>query len=244
MPVSPDYPEYIRPRDCLHALTPARQVVVEVLHRCGDQAVDQLSRELRISASAVRQHLKFLMAQGLVEYVEALPQGRGRPRRLFRLTQRGESLFPTRSGDLALSLLSELAGQAPGLVEAAVERRVGQDTAWFNQQFQQLTGGATLRDLAEIYEDLEFSPTLEECGDGRALLVLAHCPVREVAAMAPRVCEIELEGIHQLLPQCIVKRVRHRLRGDSECAFVFERARAATGDRRRPAPAEQANAAG
>ncbi|GAB4323046.1 MAG: transcriptional regulator [Dehalococcoidia bacterium] len=245
MPVSPDFPEYIRPRACLHALTPARRAVVETLKRTGEQTVEQLAQRLAVSASAIRQHLNFLMSQDLVGYAETLPQGRGRPRRLFRLTARGEELFPNRSGDLALRLLSELARTNPELVAAAVEARLAEDTRWFTQEFERISGPVTANDLVRIYDDMAFGPILEECGGGRSLLMLAHCPVREMAALAPGLCELELEGLHQLLPGCAVRRVRHRLRGDPECAFVIEeRVEVASCEEERAARTGRAHAAG
>ena len=236
MPVSPNFPEYIRPRACLHALTPARRAVVEALKRSGEQTVEQLASRLEISASAIRQHLNFLMSQDLVGYVETLPQGRGRPRRLFRLTTRGEELFPSRSGDLARPLHSELARTNPDLVAATVEARLAEDSLSFTQEFERLSGRATTGDLVRIYDEMAFGPLLEECGDGRSLLMLAHCPLREMAALAPDLCEIELQGLHRLLPGCAVRRVRHRLCGDPECAFVIEeRVEPASCEEERPA---------
>lgn len=222
MPVSPTFPEYIRPRACLHTLTPARRAVVETLKRTGAQTVEQLADRLEVSASAVRQHLNFLMAQDLVDFVETPPQGRGRPRRLFRLTARGEELFPSRSGDLALRLLSELARSDPEIVAAALRNRVDEDARWFTQEFERLAGPATLDDLRNVYDQMGFGPAVEECGDGRALLMVAHCPMHEIAALIPELCEIEIDGLHRFLPGCSVHRVRHRLRGDPECAFLIQ----------------------
>jgi len=106
MPVSPSLPEYVRPRGCLHTLTPARRAVVEVIKRNGGQTVEQLAEYLGVSPSAIRQHLQYLIGEGLVDFREALPHGRGRPKRLYELTEVGEELFPRHSGSIALRLLA------------------------------------------------------------------------------------------------------------------------------------------
>lgn len=225
MPVSPSLPEYVRPRGCLHTLTPARRAVVEMIKRNGGQTVEQLAEYLGVSPSAIRQHLQYLIGEGLVDFRESLPHGRGRPKRLYELTEVGEELFPRHSGSIALRLLAELAESNPDIVIPAVRGRLREDACRYVQEFAQKSGrAATVQDLAGVFEDMAYGASIEDCGPDRALLTFAHCPVLDLARVTPELCDVELENMHTMLDGCAIRRVRHRLRGDAECSFLVQSA--------------------
>jgi DeoR family suf operon transcriptional repressor len=61
-----------------------------------------------VSANAVRRHLKELEAEGLVEYGRE-QRGTGAPTHTYRLSLRGEGLFPTQYGETLTDVLSFIA---------------------------------------------------------------------------------------------------------------------------------------
>ncbi len=74
-------------------LSASQQEIVRLLRRQGDLTVEDLSRGMGISSVAVRQHLEMLEAEGLLTTrTERRPIGR--PRRIYRLTDAADELFP------------------------------------------------------------------------------------------------------------------------------------------------------
>jgi predicted ArsR family transcriptional regulator len=89
-----------------------------------------LSARLGLTPAAVRRHLDNLLADGLVEARNARPygsRGRGRPARLFTMTDAGRSAFEHAYDDLAASalrFLAEIAG--PGAVTKFARQQVSE----------------------------------------------------------------------------------------------------------------------
>ena len=67
-----------------------------------------LMDRLRLSANAVRHHLKELEAEGLVEHARA-PKGVGAPPHAYRLSARAEALFPTGYARAITAMLDQVA---------------------------------------------------------------------------------------------------------------------------------------
>src|SRR5580693_3162047 len=82
----------------------------------GPVTASGLSARLGLTPAAVRRHLDNLLADGMVEARHARPygsRGRGRPARLFAMTDAGRSAFEHAYDDLAASalrFLAEIAG--------------------------------------------------------------------------------------------------------------------------------------
>src|SRR5690625_4301060 len=86
---------------------PTRREILLHLKRMTALGVRELSEALNLTPMAVRQHLAALERQNRVES-DDVKGARGRPRRMYRLTDRGHDLFPSSYHDLALSLLEEV----------------------------------------------------------------------------------------------------------------------------------------
>src|SRR5438046_10172434 len=88
-----------------------RMEVLELLRRKGHASAETIATELRVTPNAVRQHLTNLERAG---FVVSIPEKsrRGRPSLLFSLTERADSVFPKRYGQLATMVREE--GQERG----------------------------------------------------------------------------------------------------------------------------------
>jgi predicted ArsR family transcriptional regulator len=84
-----------------------RMEVLELLRRKGDASAETISSDLGVTPNAVRQHLTNLEREG---FVVSHPERRrrGRPSLLFSLTERADSVFPKRYGQLASMVLQEV----------------------------------------------------------------------------------------------------------------------------------------
>src|ERR1700682_5765017 len=84
-----------------------RMEVLELLRRKGRCSAETIASDLGVTPNAVRQHLTNLERDGCVV---GPPErtGRGRPSLLFSLTERADSVFPKRYGQLATMVLQEV----------------------------------------------------------------------------------------------------------------------------------------
>src|SRR5215469_18473175 len=84
-----------------------RMEVLELLRRKGHASAEAIANDLGVTPNAVRQHLTNLERDG---FVVSHPErrARGRPSLLFALTERADSVFPKRYGQLATMVLQEV----------------------------------------------------------------------------------------------------------------------------------------
>src|SRR5207302_8384982 len=84
-----------------------RMEVLELLRRKGHASAEAIAADLGVTPNAVRQHLTNLERDG---FVISHPErgARGRPALLFSLTERADSVFPKRYGQLATMVLQEI----------------------------------------------------------------------------------------------------------------------------------------
>src|SRR5258708_11035725 len=81
--------------------------VIELLRRRGRSSAESIAGDLGLTPNAVRQHLTNLERDGFV-VSHPVRSGRGRPSLLFSLTDRADSVFPKRYGQLATMVLQEV----------------------------------------------------------------------------------------------------------------------------------------
>ena len=86
----------------IEQLPTTRRAILNLLKRNGPLDVAAVSRELGLTAAAVRLQLTRLEEDGLLGHTDEVAEGgrRGRPRHVYELTQAAEALYPKRYGDL------------------------------------------------------------------------------------------------------------------------------------------------
>jgi predicted ArsR family transcriptional regulator len=84
-----------------------KQQLLVLLKRAGGVTIEEAAGALSIASMTARQHLFGLERDGLVES-EKVKRNTGRPHYLFRLTPKGEDMFPRRYDILAQLLLDEI----------------------------------------------------------------------------------------------------------------------------------------
>jgi predicted ArsR family transcriptional regulator len=156
-----------------------------------------------MTATAIRKHLDQLEEAGFVSSHERAPfgptesnqRGRGRPAKVFAITNAGREFFEQPYDELAVSALryikSEL-GDA-GVKEFARKR--------FDDVLQDIRGKSLQPEqLAQELADLGFSASLRPAPVGDAVQLCQHnCPISHVASEFPQFCDVETEAIGQLL---------------------------------------------
>ena len=179
-----------------------------VLER-GPVTTSELATALQLTPAAVRRHLDFLLADGLVAVWESSvtgQRGRGRPARKFVVTDVGHSAMNSGYEDLATSALRLLresgGGEAVRRFAAArvaeVERRLlpvvdlaGPDPV---QRAQALATALSQDGYAASTRPLLVGSTM-----AGVQLCQGHCPVQHAATEFPELCEAEAETFSRLL---------------------------------------------
>lgn len=202
----------------LEYLSPTRQAIVMAIKALGEATTDQLARETYLSPGAVRQHLLSLEAQGIVAFTK-LREGPGRPRHVFRLTPRGESLFPQRYADISLALVSAIRRESPKLLDRVLSRVIDQQVELAEHHIAAAAHDSRLPAVLDLAERYGYLPRLEIADGGPARIVLRHCPLLQLAREAPEVCEAECAVLQAILPSTHVQRTEHRLAGDPVCTY-------------------------
>lgn len=187
------------------AETTTRQRVLRLVVEEGPVSVVELSRDLALTTAGVRRHVAALEDAGQVVVHAVAPTAqprRGRPARRYVATDRGQAALSSAYSDLAtqaLHFLAQVAGDSA--VNDFAARRVRQleaRVAHVLDPDQDLpTRVAAL--AAGLAAD-GYAASARPVPGGRAIqLCQGHCPVRDVAAQFPQLCEAETQLFSRLL---------------------------------------------
>jgi predicted ArsR family transcriptional regulator len=197
-----------------------RQAVAKLLLERGPVTAALIASELGCSPAGVRRHLDALIADGEVGTRDAPrrgQRGRGRPAKLFLLTETGRSRFGHAYDDLAVSALRFLAEHdgeqairafAASRVEAMIGRHRPDVAAGLDVSMR-------AQALADALTSEGYAASTRDVGSGEQLCQ-HHCPVAHVAAEFPQLCEAETAAFAELLGTH-VQRLATIARGDAAC---------------------------
>ena len=191
--------------------TGTRERVLSLLLELGPSSAGTLGERLGLTPAGIRRHLDALVADGSVTTREARRRvvTRGRPARLFMLTDAGHAAGPSAYDDLALSALSFMTTDQ---VEAFAQTRATDLEARYADVLTAADRPAAL--AAALSEDGYAASTTEQ-GLG-VQLCQHHCPVQHVAAEFPQLCEAETAALGRLL-DVHVQRLATIAHGDGVC---------------------------
>jgi predicted ArsR family transcriptional regulator len=181
-----------------------------------------LSTRLNLTPAAVRRHLDNLLADGMIETRTArrpASRGRGRPAKVFAITDVGRSAFEHAYDDLATSALRFLADVAgPGAVAEFARRQL----ADLEDRYRPVLAGAAPAERVKILAEAlsadgyAASASCSPVETAGQQLCQHHCPVAHVAAEFPQLCEAETEAFARLLGTP-VQRLATIAHGDGVC---------------------------
>lgn len=199
-----------------YATTSAAGQILQYLQRQGEATVKDLAALLGVSATAVRDHLVHLQAEGLVA-ARAERYGPGRPRLVYTLSDEARSRFPKQYDKLITGLLRELiALEGPDKVDQLLER-VSRRLA--DEYSDRMAGSDVPERLGELRRLLELRGVpaeVAEAGDGIRLFA---CPFYDVAQDHPEVCSMERQMIEFVLGEKLALESSIR-EGAHTCRFV------------------------
>ena len=187
----------------------------------GPQTAADIGSRLSMSSAGARQHLLKLEEATLVES-EDRREGRGRPRKYWRLTQRGHDRFPDRHSDLTLDLLKstrEVFGEAG--IQKLIRHRERASIADYRKFVgERRSLRQTLAALAEIRSREGYMASVTEDPRGSFLLIENHCPICAAATACQGLCRSELAIFRAVLGADVtIERTDHILAGARRCAY-------------------------
>lgn len=201
-----------------------RARVARLILENGPVTAASLSSQLGLTPAAIRRHLDHLIADGLIATRLARvygSRGRGRPARVFAITEAGRSAFEHAYDDLATSALRFLAERAgPDVIAEFARRQVADLERRYAPAVRAAAPGSHVRALAEALSADGYAASASIVHAGRQAgadqLCQHHCPVARVAAQFPQLCEAETEAFGRLL-DTPVQRLATIAHGDGVC---------------------------
>ncbi|MFE9247416.1 helix-turn-helix transcriptional regulator [Streptomyces sp. NPDC007088] len=195
----------------------------------GPSTVAELARRLGLTQAAVRRHLDALVADTVVEAREQRVYGartRGRPAKVFALTDCGRDAFDQSYDKLATDALRWIAQSAGGeaAVAAFARSRIEQSGAGYREAVESAAPAERAQALARALSADGYAATARSA-PGRQQgeqLCQHHCPVAHVAEQFPQLCEAETEFFSQLLGTH-VQRLATIAHGDGVCTTFIPR---------------------
>jgi predicted ArsR family transcriptional regulator len=205
---------------------PTKGQVARLILELGPSTAATLGSRLGLTPAAIRRHLDNLLAEGLIETRTARTygnRGRGRPAKVFVITDAGRSAFEHAYDDLAtgaLRFLAETAG--PDAVAEFARRQLSDLERRYAPVVAQGELAARVQALAEALSADGYAasagpaPAIGAAGPAGEQLCQHHCPVAHVAAKFPQLCEAETEAFGRLLGTP-VQRLATIAHGDGIC---------------------------
>jgi predicted ArsR family transcriptional regulator len=201
----------------------------------GPSTAADLAERLGLTQAAVRRHLDALHADGVVEPRDQRVyghRGRGRPAKVFALTDCGRDAFDQAYDQLAADALHWIARSAGGgergeaAVSAFARARVADQAERYRPIVEAAAPEDRARALAQALSADGYAATARSAppqiraggpaGPAGEQLCQHHCPVAHTAEQFPQLCEAEAEVFSRLLGTH-VQRLATIAHGDGVC---------------------------
>jgi predicted ArsR family transcriptional regulator len=183
-----------------------RARVVRSLLADGPATAAGLAERLGVTSAAVRRHLDALVAEGRLQARDHAPygpvrrRGRGRPAKVYALTEAGREAFPQAYDELAAEALRHLLGVAgPQAVADFARAHVGAMEQRYLPLVEAADADGRAGALVAALTADGYAASLDPAPGGGEQICQHHCPVAHVAAEFPELCEAETEAFARLL---------------------------------------------
>jgi predicted ArsR family transcriptional regulator len=201
-----------------HLLKQSRSAIIDLLKINGAMSVEHLAQELEVSKVCVRRHLGLLESDGLVAFEEERHE-RGRPRFIYRLTEKARCLFPQIYDEFAKEVLVQIERHFGA---EALERVLGARADELIKEFKEKLSGQSfderVKSLTKAINAKGYLADARRMKDGSYRLRQRNCPTERVAIAYPCVCEEELRVYREALGGEIVRECRIA-DGERKCEF-------------------------
>lgn len=195
--------------------------ILQALKSRGAQSTHTIARQLAVTLPGARKRLTELQLAGLVAS-KMVAAGVGRPKRIWRLTEKAQSRFPDTHAFLTVELISA----ARNLFgEDGIDRLINQREKDMHKRYQaalQKARGlrAKVARLCELRSEEGYMAEWSALEDGAFLLAENHCPICAAARLCQGFCRSELRLFETVLGAgATVERIEHIIAGARRCAY-------------------------
>lgn len=200
-----------------HTETSDRQML-DFIRRNGAVTITALIAEMGVTATAVRQRIQRLVADGLIER-RTERKGRGRPNHRYSLTEKGERVAGNNFADLAAVLWDELRSVEDIEVRRGLLQRVaGRLVERYRGDVAGDTVGERMKSLVGVMGERQIPIEVTNGSELPVLSVLA-CPYPELAKADRSVCTMEKLMLSEILGENM-RLAECRLDGGMCCTFT------------------------
>jgi predicted ArsR family transcriptional regulator len=193
----------------MELMTEARERVARTILTKGPISASDLAKIFGVSDVAMRRMLDALAAADLIQgfeqapYGPAKPKGRGRPARVFSITENGRNYFESSYDQIAndaVEYINQIAGKS------AIKEFANKRSEKIAQKFSKLINKSdplekkvqSLKD--QLILDGYLASVQDEMGPTQTLLLCQHhCPIAHVASEHSEFCDAETKMFSDLL---------------------------------------------
>jgi predicted ArsR family transcriptional regulator len=206
-----------------------RTQVARAILEGGPATAADLAQRLAMTPAGIRRHLDALIEEGVLSardpyQIADAQRGRGRPSKVFVMTDVGREKFEHSYDDLAVAALKFMSSQSG---EALVEKFARSRAEDFSKRIKPLiterqSMGEKSAALAEFLTTEGYAASMHPRALGEELCQ-NHCPIAHVASQFPELCDAETEFISELLGTH-VQRLATIAHGDGVCTTYIPHA--------------------
>lgn len=199
-----------------------RDQVARTILESGPSTAVALADRLNLTPAGIRRHLETLVSDGILEEREPhhrVEKIRGRPAKVFVMSDRGRERFEHSYDDLAVAALKFMAGQDGRLVTEFARQRADE----IHRKSVPTVGASRDRSkaLAKFLSAEGYAANTHSRGSG-VEICQHHCPIAHVAAEFPQLCEEETKAFAAILGTH-VQRLATIAHGDGVCTTFVPR---------------------
>ena len=198
-----------------------RDQVARRILEFGPATAVELAAKLKITPAGIRRHLDSLIAEGILTsrepYQSSTSRSRGRPSKVFLMTDSGREKFEHSYDDLAVSALKFMASKSGAYLvdefaktRAADFERKGSSITSSNKSITEKS-----KMLSKLLTKEGYAATSDKMGNGEEICQ-HHCPIAHVASEFPQLCEAETAAFSKILGTH-VQRLATIADGDGVC---------------------------
>lgn len=197
-----------------------RDLVARSILENGPMSAVVLAEKLGFTPAGIRRHLDSLVAEGLLVAREphiVNGRGRGRPSKVFVMSDAGREKFEHSYDDLAVAALKFMQAQmGPEALMGFANARAADIERTLSPIIDSEGSSSTRVDaLAQFLTTEGYAASVLPRAQGEELCQ-HHCPIAHVAAQFPELCEAETQAFSRLLGTH-VQRLATIAHGDGVC---------------------------
>lgn len=194
-----------------------------ILKQQGPLSISAIADSMDVTVEGARFHLLKLEKNGFVKSMSKA-EGRGRPKQIWSLTQKGHNRFPDAHAELTANLINMM---RQTLGEDAVDQVIDQHQKSICSRYSsEINISEDLENriakLAEIRSREGYMADYKK-EDDHFLFIENHCPICSAAKVCQGFCQAEINIFKSVLGENVeIKRVEHIIKGARRCCYEIK----------------------